>query len=460
MFLIIWIIYIFFIGENDKPMPSSIISLTASIVDKHSLNIDEYNYSVDNAYYNGHYYSGLAPGTSFLAVPIYFLIKILFNVTLSPITQQGIGFVLTIFTTSFFGALSSMVLLKIGEIFSKNNYRNLLIISVYAFGTSIFIYSSVLLSRAIASFILILAYYIILKIKYGKYNSNLAYLAGFLCGLSVSFDYLTLIFIPCLLVYLYLSFKDVKIISLFFLGTWLPLILLGIYHYLIFGNLFDVPYNHRIGDEPMYIHSLGILGFTSPTIERMNVMLLSPNSIFLYMPILILSILNIFKFIAQKKFIYENIFILSTFTIYYFLLSLYYAIHWAGYANRFLLPIIPFLMIPLFFVKLNHKNNFFKASFIILSIISVYNTIIGAMKFYNVFFINQQNNYFSFLKKFFHNEPNSNYLVNIILSQNLFMDIDDNLKTLIKYLIPLALMTGYLIFFIIIYKKSLKKDQY
>ena len=57
-------------------MQNSVIDLTTAIVEGRTCTIDPYHQNTpDAAFRDGHYYSGMAPGASFLAVPIYFAAK-------------------------------------------------------------------------------------------------------------------------------------------------------------------------------------------------------------------------------------------------------------------------------------------------------------------------------------------------------------------------------------------------
>ena len=76
LFVIFWVIYLFHVGPIPGVNENRYIDLTMSIVDHGQLNIDQYHYNtVDKAYYNGHYYSGAAPGPSILAIPLYLVFE-------------------------------------------------------------------------------------------------------------------------------------------------------------------------------------------------------------------------------------------------------------------------------------------------------------------------------------------------------------------------------------------------
>ena len=74
--LLIFLAAAYFVPRGATWNADSRMFLTASIVDRGSLNIDPFaSYTGDIAENNGHYYSDKAPGVSLLAIPVYALVK-------------------------------------------------------------------------------------------------------------------------------------------------------------------------------------------------------------------------------------------------------------------------------------------------------------------------------------------------------------------------------------------------
>ncbi|MEK6856677.1 MAG: hypothetical protein AABX49_01540, partial [Nanoarchaeota archaeon] len=89
IFFTIFLIYLFFISDyGGNWMADSLIDSAMAFVDTGSFIIDGYiKAPQDNAIFKGHYYSGFAPGASFLVMPLYFLIKPLLDIL--PISILG-----------------------------------------------------------------------------------------------------------------------------------------------------------------------------------------------------------------------------------------------------------------------------------------------------------------------------------------------------------------------------------
>jgi hypothetical protein len=88
----VWALCAFFAsGYIGNPMSISVIDLTVALVEHGTVSIDPYaGNSVDVAYREGHYYSGMAPGTSFLLLPSYLLAKPIIDRLATPAREQQI----------------------------------------------------------------------------------------------------------------------------------------------------------------------------------------------------------------------------------------------------------------------------------------------------------------------------------------------------------------------------------
>ena len=73
------IVYLFYVGSFlNNPMSNSIVNLTIAMVDDHTFEITPYsNNSVDVSIKDGKYFSGMPPGLSLLAIPVYIFAKLI-----------------------------------------------------------------------------------------------------------------------------------------------------------------------------------------------------------------------------------------------------------------------------------------------------------------------------------------------------------------------------------------------
>lgn len=424
LFLTFFIIYIFFIqwyGWNEQ----SRFILTKSIVEESRFEIDSfYNSTGDRSYYNGHYYSDKEPGLSFLASPIYETWKLIYNnffpqsfkekyagdnkfITefqqdVPLITYTDMGFftftsmiLLTAFTSSLFSSLTAILVYKISKFFTENEKHRLMITFAYAFGTLAFIYALHFMSHASGTFFLFLSFYLLFTLK-NKFSKKLVILAGLSLGFSLVTEISILVIAPFLIIYaLIVLRKNFPIFLLTFLLGVSPLLF---YNYSIFNNPFDLSSSYI--DRNIYGEAYQQIFFTSSVPEskyyqmgfsldalfkHFHLLSYKPNvfvmmrllfypyrGLFIYSPILLLSIIGlILMFKSYRTEAILIILILISLTAFLSMRRTW----WGGYSfgSRYLLPVIPFLSIPVVysFKKIN------RYILIIIIAISIFITFLG-----------------------------------------------------------------------------------
>ncbi len=402
IFITFFIVYSFFVHwvgwvENSQ------FDLTRSIVEEGRFEIDSYaNNTGDRAVYGEHYYSNKVPGVSFLSVPIYVGWKLIYNsIILNSfmensrinnyiintfsgvpiVTYINPGFfvltsmiLVTIFTSSLFSALTVVLIYKISRYFTRNEKHRLLITIIYGLGTLAFPYATVFYTHATGTFFAFLAFYLLFKIKKEKIEDNkYLFLAGLSIGFAVVSDYsVTLIFLGLLL--LTNSFRRYKLF-LFILGSLVGIIPLLLYNFFIFGNPLELTINYS--DSNIFPP---ITQVTLPNLYIILRLLVFPyRGLFFYYPILALSLVGLFY--MYKKYKTESLFISFIFISFLIAFSMLF-VWWGGtaFGPRYLLPVIPFLMIPLLYAF--EKTNFKIISFLLL--ISIFTNVLGLQTWENL----------------------------------------------------------------------------
>jgi hypothetical protein len=367
IFLTVWVVYIFFISNyGGNFMEDSSLRLTLSVVDKGSVIIDDYVFKgiEDNAFYNGHYYSGFSPGSSFLAVPAYLVFKPIFY--LLPESFHGfqnmqlelilLNIVATVFVASLLSALCAVLIYKILSQFSDNKFHKLALTFLFSFGTLFFIYSTSYSRDVLKTIFLFASFYILFGLNYGLFNRRrplLFFLSGLFLAFCVAADYKMIIVVPLFVIYM-LFFSKKKDFFYFGVGLFIPLLFSLFYNYVAFGSPLSTSYSYRSPNIMQY-YSRGFFGMTYPTLERIYGLTFSPfRGFFFYMPVMLLSSLGIGikLFSRDKKYKVDMLFILILFLIlFWYNASL--ASGWdagGSFGPRYLIPAIPFMVIPLIFV--------------------------------------------------------------------------------------------------------------
>lgn len=397
LFLTIWLIYIFFINSyGGDYMTDSTLSSTLSLVDKGTFIVDDYvkegckqTTGCDYSYYNSHFYSGYAPGMTLLAVPLYIISKPLFyliphNFLGYPDNQMKLiflNFLATIFISSLLSALMTIMVYDITQYFTKNKYHRLISSLVLSFGTLLFIYSTEYYDGTVSTFFIFLSFYLLFKIKNNQekiISSKLLFLAGLCAGFSVFLKYHQIIPVLFLSIYL-LTFLRNKKILYFLAGLIVPGILLLGYHQLIYGNPLDTPYKHRMNDFALNTVSTGFYQIVGPEFKSIYGLSFSPEKgLFLYMPILLLSLIGLFYMFKERNYTKEAILILIFFFGLFLFNSSLVDSSWQGncsFGPRYLIPFLPFLALPLVFAF----NKIKPLLFIFISILSIFINLLGTM---------------------------------------------------------------------------------
>jgi len=415
IFLTFFILYSFFIqwfGWNEE----SRLSLTKAITEEGKFEIDSYsNHTGDRSYYRGHYYSDKDVGLSLLAAPAYkswelayspfpqefkekyagnknYVTLLINNVSIS--TPEDPGFftftsmiLITIFMSCLPSALLVVLVYKTLKNFLEKEKHRLLVTLTYGLGTLAFPAALIFMGHAAAAFFTFLSFYLLFKMKNEKkYDKKYFILAGLLAGFGVVTENIVVLIAIVLFIYSYVI--DRKKALLFVLGAFLGILPMFLYNFSIFGTPFDSTKSYI--DRSIYISAypdetnsstskilknaifpyeelekiLRHLHFTTspPNFYVIFRLLVDPyRGLLFYYPVLALSFIGLFY--MHKKYRIEALIILSIFISFLFILSMRSS-WWGsyGFGNRYLMPVIPFLILPMAFV-------FKKAKLILISIL-------------------------------------------------------------------------------------------
>lgn len=399
LFLTFFLIFSYFSQWTTWDEESS-LALTRAIVEEGKFEINTFhNKTGDRAYYNNNFYSHRMPGLSFLAVPTYSVYKTLHKFFILPdsissqsemtyfvrTSQEGDNvtltynptpdslilnsmFLVTIFTSSLFGALTVLLVYRLSKYFLKDLKHRFFITSIYGLGTLVLTYSGVFLNHIPAIFFTFSGFYLLFELKQKKIISN-AYLllAGLFLGFAIVISPLAIVIAAVCLIYT-LSFQKNKILY-FLVGGIIGISPLLLYNYSIFGTPFKFTFFYY--DQKIWSVFTPILKM--PTLHLMLRLTVFPyRGLFFYCPILLLSFVGLYY--MYKKFKIESILILVIFFALLIINSSYK--FWRGgfcFGPRHLLLSIPFLILPL--MQAMEKINF--KIVLILFCISAFFNILG-----------------------------------------------------------------------------------
>jgi len=408
LFLTLFFIYAFFIhfggwNEQSRLLPA------ISIVDKGKLEIDDYaNLTGDRVYLNEHYYSDKAPGTSFLLIPIYSFSKFLtndsynpegkdkilipqsqFNTTTYMDASPGPAFKLasllgTVLLSSLPGAFVPVIIYFILLSLTKDRKVSLLIALIFGLGTMIFSYSTVLMGNILPLLLILLSFYISAIKK--NVSNKVYFVSGLLLGLSILFDYLSLIF--SFLLFIFLIRKGGKKILYLISGGAITVIPLLFYHFIIFNNPLTLPQFYIDPQIFPCVHYLATCaqeyyqtaGSSFPLGQYLLssfYLLFSPyRGLFIYIPFLLFSFLGLKYLYLKNKPL--TIFIAVLFVL-YVLGNVFAPLPWAGnsFGPRYILVAVPFLSISTAYFMKHSKHFYLKLILGSFALISIFIAFLG-----------------------------------------------------------------------------------
>ena len=380
LFLFLFITIGFFIGFFPGWNELSRLDLAFAIVDQGQLNIDSYwnqpgYHTLDVAYYNGHYYCDKSPILSFLAVPFYWFWKQaaeVFGFYLSPIKSRLliIPFLITLPT-----ALLAVWFYRFLGYLRPDPVNQFMLTLFYVLGTIAFPFSYLFFSHQPATFFIFSGFFIVYIALLPSPLTKPIYLllAGFLVGLGFATEQPTGIILIGILGYLWYRLQDKKRIIWFLIGIILPVSIVLWYNYACFGNPFTSGYHYEYNPEFQSNMSKGFMGITYPKWEAFWGSSFSPyRGLFFYSPFLLFAIPGFYYLIRDKKLKAEGILFLFIVLGFFYFNSSYYA--WYGgwsIGPRHMIPMLTFLVIPIYVLLPKWKRWVWGTGFISIFLMSL-----------------------------------------------------------------------------------------
>lgn len=305
----------------------------------------EYNHMNNTNFY---YLTQIPPGMPIFTGSILYL----FN---KNYVEAG-AILLSVFIT----LIGLLFLYRILVRFSNDKKVSLFFVFIFAFATPIWFYSKTFLADIYITNFLIIGLYYFLRDKF--------FFSGLILGIGVLFKYNFLILIIPFLIYALSKnkFHSFKLV----MGLLPSGILQMLYNYYFFRNLTNTgrlfPYHNFLE---------GLIGIITSY----------KNGILFFAPFLLFSIFGIRRFYNKWK--KESLLIYSIILLQYLFTSIIF--WWGGesYSNRYMLPIIPLLSLPMLFWYKENKSKKLRNLFYIITIISIIINLQAAL--FSALFLNK-----------------------------------------------------------------------
>lgn len=368
--------------------------LTASIVDRGSLNIDPLaRYTGDVAAAHGHFFTDKAPGLSLLAVPVYALLKYtllggqpLTSVYAVPEAHRVDFLVRYLLALVYAGVPTAIIVILLYRFLPRLGVSprwSAGLALTYALGTIARPFAAQFFSHQLAAALLFGAFALLFHIRRGELRERAVAGAGALLGYAVITEYPTALIAACLVIYaltlagptavvrepradstrrwrvtgslgriraLAVEPATIRRAVLLLTGAALPLALGALYNVLAFGGPFSTGYAHLAGPELFRAgQSQGLLGITLPHLDALWSTTVGPyRGIFLLSPVLLLCIPGFRALLRMPGWRAEAVLCLGVVTVYALFSVSYYM--WDGgfsMGPRQFLPALPFLVLPI-----------------------------------------------------------------------------------------------------------------
>ena len=330
--------------------PTSFLELDWAIWSRHTFilgNVGTFQpHTVDDFQYNGHYYSALAPGTAILSLPfvvVGFLLE-------GGFTVYGNVMVLSELFVAITNAVATYLVYKMGTLYFKPR-TSVFLAFAYAFSTISWPFATYYFQSDVSALFDLLAAFIAIKISRSEKSG---FKSAFLCGLAIAaaitVDYVNAILVPVILGFLIYTKRNQRAfprVTLAFLSaSILGAVFIGLYNLSSFGRVF-------VSSEQLYLSSSTLLGqFGFPMYLGVILNLVTPlRGLFLFSPLLVLGVAGMQRMLGSSTYDKEALLMLSIFLGILLPYSSWYGpTGGAAFGPRFIIPAIPFLLLPVGFL--------------------------------------------------------------------------------------------------------------
>jgi hypothetical protein len=361
------------------PNQNSRLNMVVAVVEDGTFRIDPYvGNTVDYAKVGDHYYSDKAPGTAFAGIPVYAILKLVFDLPAfetvtdrlsnhgafqATLREDGTGVsdikvkfavaqvVLAFLFAAVPTAVIGLLLFWLTGKFSQNTPIRVAVILVYGLLTPVLAYANAFYGHQFSAALVFLVFYLAWEHR-ERFTTMKALLSGFLLAYSVITEYPVALLAG--LVFLYLGYqlyqqRDLKKLGWVAGAGMLTASGWMFYNNAIFGSPFELGYKY----SELWVdqHSAGFMSLTRPHWDAIWGITFSPfRGLFFYSPILLLALPGFYLWWKTGKHRVECVVAFVSCAV-LFLFNASSIMWWGGFAigPRYLLAMLPFMALALFF---------------------------------------------------------------------------------------------------------------
>jgi hypothetical protein len=359
LFVVVFLCFSYWGGQGGKNSNSR-MALIASIAEYHQLNIDPYeNLTTDKAFYNGHYYSDKAIGTSVLGLPVYAVYREASGVEHFSPSRTELGnplYPLTVAVVALPSAILTVLLYQFMRLLGGSRTWALLLSLFYSFGTLAFPFSTLFFGHQVAAAFAFAAFFALVRVRLHPSASSdtssawLLFAAGVLASLAVLTEYQVVLIVALLFLYAATFVKPKRWLGLYVLGGVPGAALLLTYNWFTLDSPFSLAYSY-VSNPHFAEMQTGLFGITQPRWSSFAEITLGPRGLLRQSIFLWLLPLGIWQMSRTAQWRRECALCVCIGLAFITMNSAYYLpLGGATPGARFLVPSLPFLIVPLIFL--------------------------------------------------------------------------------------------------------------
>jgi hypothetical protein len=299
--------------------------------------------TVDDFLYKGNYYSALAPGVAVLAQPFVGLGFVLDG----KFTLFGNAMLLSELFVALCNSVAAYLVYKLASMYFTRR-TSAFVAFAYAFSTISWPFATYFFESDVSAMLDVLAVYLAIRMaRSGSSGIADTIPCGAALGVALTVDYINGILVPIVSVFLLYAFRRrlagfAKGFTGFLVASAAGVVMLALYNQTAFGDPF-------VTTEQAYQNTSSLLGsFSYPLLSGLYLDLFSPlRGVFVYCPILILGALGFNFILRRRETASEGLLLAACFVGMLLPYSVWSnAIGGEAFGQRFLIPAIPFLLLP------------------------------------------------------------------------------------------------------------------
>ncbi len=344
-----------------------------ALVEENTFIIDHYEKNTgDKAFFEGHYYTDKSIGPSLIGLPVYMVYRSIASIPairslLQPDTSisfkdelinwpNGLYFRWGLSLMTFFASALPSALLGVMLFFFTNRYATKAVyafILALAFGlcTIAFPFSMQLFQHQPSSFGLFGGFYCLWTVIYEQKSSKRLWLAGLLFSLAVISEYPVAIFAGLIFLWAFIVMPNRTALFRVLIGG-IPLIVINIiYNLATFRSVLPLGYEYSIWGSIVNVQ--GFMGIGLPSLKVAGELLFGTfRGLFLISPFLILALQGLVLMWKKQPEQRSIVLLISLIILGFLAYGSGYIVWWGGYSvgARLLIPMLPFMVIPIIFV--------------------------------------------------------------------------------------------------------------